>query len=297
MPVVTKKGICIVNSTHLYGGISNLYQRMKEELSELGVSLELRSANEAKIRIEENGAVSTALGEADFVLYLDKDKYASYALERAGYHLFNSSRSIALCDDKMLTYIALSNQDIKMPKTISPSLDYKGNPMDEKSLAAIATELGYPLVAKTNYGSLGNGVYLVKNHAELQDFECKFHAIPRLYQEFISSSCGVDYRVIVIGGRFCVGMKRINEDDFRSNVARGGKGKRVEIPKPFIDMAEKAAKLLKLDYCGVDLLIGEHGEPVLCEVNSNAFIKGIEEVTGYNVAKDYSAHIAKTLGL
>ena len=92
-------------------------------------------------------------------------------------------------------------------------------------------------------------------------------------------------------------MKRVNEDDFRSNVARGGKGEKVEIPKTFIDMAEKAAKLLELDYCGVDLLIGEQGEPVLCEVNSNAFIKGIEEVTGYNVAKDYSAHIAKTLGL
>lgn len=270
---------------------------MKEELSNFGISLELVSASDAKIRIEENGAVSTALGQADLVLYLDKDKYASYALERAGYRLFNSSRSIALCDDKMLTYIALSNHGIKMPRTISPALDYKGNPMNEEKLASIAVELGYPLVAKTNYGSLGNGVYLIKNYAELQDFESKFHAIPRLYQEFISSSFGVDYRVIVIGGKFCVGMKRVNEDDFRSNVARGGKGEMVDIPKLFIAMAEKAARLLQLDYCGVDLLIGKDGEPVLCEVNSNAFIKGIEEVTGYNVAKDYSAHIAKAIGL
>lgn len=291
------KGICIVNSTHLYGGIANLYQRMKDELSAFGVDLGLSSADEAKVRIESDGAVSTSLGQAAFVLYLDKDKYTSYALERAGYRLFNSSRAIALCDDKMLTYVALSNHGTRMPRTISPTLDYKGNPLKSEALDSIGEELGYPLVAKTNYGSLGNGVYLIKDRIELQDFESKFHAIPRLYQEFISSSCGVDYRVIVIGGRFCVGMKRVNEDDFRSNVARGGKGERVEIPKPFIDMAEKAARLLQLDYCGVDLLIGKDGEPVLCEVNSNAFIKGIEEVTGYNVAKDYSAHIAKTLGL
>lgn len=270
---------------------------MKDELSAFGVDLGLSSADEAKVRIESDGAVSTSLGQAAFVLYLDKDKYASYALERAGYRLFNSSRAIALCDDKMLTYVALSNHGIRMPRTISPTLDYKGNPLKSEALDSIGEELGYPLVAKTNYGSLGNGVYLIKDRIELQDFESKFHAMPRLYQQFISSSCGVDYRIIVIGGRFCVGMKRVNEDDFRSNVARGGKGERVEIPKPFIDMAEKAAKLLELDYCGVDLLIGKDGEPVLCEVNSNAFIKGIEEVTGYNVAKDYSAHIAKTLGL
>ena len=295
--MASAKGICIVNSTHLYGGISNLYQRMKYELSAFGVDLGLSSADEAKVRIESDGAVSTSLGQAPFVLYLDKDKYASYALERAGYRLFNSSRAIALCDDKMLTYVALSNHGIRMPRTISPTLDYKGNPMKSEALDSIGEELGYPLVAKTNYGSLGNGVYLIKDRIELQDFESKFHAIPRLYQQFISSSCGVDYRIIVIGGKFCAGMKRVNEADFRSNVARGGRGEKAEIPDSFISMAEKASGLLGLDYCGVDILIGEDGGPVLCEVNSNAFIKGIEEVTGHNVAKDYSAHIVKALGL
>lgn len=295
--MASAKGICIVNSTHLYGGIANLYQRMKDELSAFGVDLGLSSANEAKVRIESDGAVSTGLGQAAFVLYLDKDKYASYALERAGYRLFNSSRAIALCDDKMLTYVALSNHGIRMPRTISPTLDYKGNPMKSEALDSIGEELGYPLVAKTNYGSLGNGVYLIKDRIELQDFESKFHAMPRLYQQFISSSCGVDYRIIVIGGKFCAGMKRVNEADFRSNVARGGRGEKAEIPDSFISMAEKASGLLGLDYSGVDILIGEDGGPVLCEVNSNAFIKGIEEVTGHNVAKDYSAHIVKALGL
>ena len=42
---------------------------------------------------------------------------------------------------------------------------------------------------------------------------------------------------------------------------------------------------------GVDLLIGKNGEPVLCEVNSNAFFHLAEEVTGVNVAKSYVEHI------
>ena len=33
--------------------------------------------------------------------------------------------------------------------------------------------------------------------------------------------------------------------------------------------------------------MGEHGEPIFCEANSNAFMKGIESVTGINVAERY----------
>jgi gamma-F420-2:alpha-L-glutamate ligase len=60
-------------------------------------------------------------------------------------------------------------------------------------------------------------------------------------------------------------------------------------------MAEKAASILGLDYCGVDVLIGPKGEPILCEVNSNAFIEGIEKVTGVNVASAYAHHIEKSI--
>ena len=59
--------------------------------------------------------------------------------------------------------------------------------------------------------------------------------------------------------------------------------------------AEKAAQVLKLDYCGVDLLYGEDG-PVLCEVNSNAFFEGLEAATGVNVAKLYAEYIVGTMG-
>ena len=117
-----------------------------------------------------------------------------------------------------------------------------------------------------------------------------------MYQEFISSSFGFDYRLILIGGKFVAGMRRHNENgDFRSNIAQGGKGEKMEIPLPYIRLAEKAAQILKLDYCGVDLLKGKDGEPILCEVNSNAFLKGIEEVTGINIAYLYARYIVDSL--
>jgi glutathione synthase/RimK-type ligase-like ATP-grasp enzyme len=107
----------------------------------------------------------------------------------------------------------------------------------------------------------------------------------------------MDYRIIIVGGKAIAGMKRVNhQGDFRSNVALGGTGEKVEIPAKFISIAEKAASILALDYCGVDVLIGPNDdEPILCEVNSNAFIEGIERVTGVNVAKAYALHIQKEL--
>ena len=86
-------------------------------------------------------------------------------------------------------------------------------------------------------------------------------------------------------------MQRKSETDFRSNVELGGEGKIVDVPKEFIEVAENTAKVLNLDYCGIDLLYGKDCEPIVCEVNSNAFFGGIERVTGKNVAKAYAEYL------
>ena len=96
--------------------------------------------------------------------------------------------------------------------------------------------------------------------------------------------------MIVIGGKAVVGMLRKSKGDFRSNIELGGVGEKIQLPKAVIDLAEKVAKLLDLDYCGVDVLIGEDGY-YICEVNSNAFFGGIENVTGVNVARAYAKYV------
>lgn len=212
-------------------------------------------------------------------------------LEDAGLRLFNKADAIRLCDDKMLTYLSLSDKGIKMPKTISGPLRYSKKDSDV-FLKRIAASFSFPIVVKENYGSLGRNVYLVQNKTELEELENRLSYSPRLYQELVASSFGVDNRIIVIGGRAIAWMKRKSDNgDFRSNIALGGHGEGVNLPQNYIMMAENCAKILGLDYAGIDILNGPDGEPILCEVNSNAFIKGIEEVTGINVAKAYADYI------
>ena len=82
--------------------------------------------------------------------------------------------------------------------------------------------------------------------------------------------------------------------EFRSNIELGGVGKRIELSPDYIEISEKAAKILRLDYCGVDLLQTKDG-PIVCEVNSNAFFEGLEQTTGVNVAKAYAQHVYQTI--
>ncbi len=285
-----QKATAIVNGYVFLEGLRNFYERMKEELVKFDIDLELKTTTDLISYIESDGSIVVKENLGAFVLFLDKDKYLSELLDKAGYRLFNPYEAIRLCDDKMLTYITLSNSGIKMPKTIGSPLNYF-NSDDSKFMKVIEGSFSYPLIAKRSYGSMGAGVFLISNHEELVSFMKENGGIPTLFQEFIKSSKGVDYRVIVIGGKAIGAMKRMNPNDFRSNIALGGTAEVAKLSDRYLKTAEKAASILNLDYCGVDLLIGPNDEPVLCEVNSNAFIKGFEHYTGINVAKRYAEYI------
>lgn len=56
-------------------------------------------------------------------------------------------------------------------------------------------------------------------------------------------------------------------------------------------MAEKVSKAISLDYAGIDIMFGPNYEPILTEVNSNAFFTEIEKVSGVNITKLLVEHI------
>ena len=290
---MSKRGAFLINGYTLYPGHEHFLKRMKEELANLGVKMDVITSTEAYAHIASSGDKVNVFPDVDFIIVLDKDKYILKSLEAMGLRLFNSSFATELCDDKMLTYLTLSNLGIKMPETISSPLNYSR--ADETAfLNTVEGTLGYPLVCKTNFGSMGTGVFLLQNKEELHQKALELRDMSHLYQKFIASSFGIDYRLIVIGGKVLTGYRRHGgENEFRSNIGLGGHGEAVTLTNEQIAIAEKAALELGLDYCGIDLLEGENGEPILCEVNSNAFFAGAEKTTGVNIAKAYAAYIVK----
>ena len=289
------KGVILTNAYKDIPQTRSQCVRIKEELEKLHVSIDIMRNDFFAANITSGGEIASKLSGYDFCIYLDKDKYISYMLEKAGIRLFNSARAIELCDDKMTTALALSNSGIPMPKTLPGLLCYdEGAPLNEQALRNVEEELGYPVIVKSSFGSMGTGVFKAENFEELKGAASALKMQPHLFQQYIAESAGRDIRVIVIGGKAVAAMERISGGDFRSNIAIGGRGLKIDMPVQVKEMAEKAAALLNLDYCGADILFGKEGF-YLCEVNSNAFFDGIEAATGVNIAKLYANHIAKTM--
>lgn len=286
-----KHSLILVNAySNLAHGL-NQSARLKEELEKLGVSTDIKRNDYFACSINDEGNTVSKAKDYDFCIYLDKDKYISDMLEREGLRLFNSSKSIMICDDKMMTFEELSNKGIPMPYTLPGLLCYdEDKEINEEALNEVEKTLSYPLIIKESYGSLGKGVYKANNRKELETIARKLQCKPHLYQRFVKSSEGRDIRVIVIGGKYLTSMVRESSTDFRSNLELGGHGTRYNAPKELIELCEKVANILGLDYCGIDVLFGENGY-LICEVNSNAFFGGIESVTDVNVAKAYAEYI------
>ena len=270
-------------------------KRFFEEAKDLDIDLKVY-VNDGSLAYFKDGQIYTKL-QGDFVIYLDKDIYLAKILEAKGFKVFNNSNFIRACDDKLLTYISLLGHDIEMPKTMSSPLIYDDQ-LEEKHflfLKEVEKEIGYPLVFKKAFGSLGEGVFIAHNYDELKDLYSKYFKVPILFQSYIKTSYGKSVRVLVIDGKIFGAFERINNLDFRSNFKSGAYSRPYELSKKYRDFAEKIIDIMHIDYAGIDLLHGEDDEPVLCEINSNAFFEEFEKVTGKNVAREYLKMIKRKM--
>ena len=290
-----KRAVIIINAYSALPTGLNQAERLKSEFERLGVSADIRR-NGFFASLDDGGKLVNTLCGYDFCVYLDKDKYASAILEMSGLRLFNSHAAVRVCDDKAETHLALSGRGIPMPQTVPGTLCYDPQAkIKEKDIFFLEKTFGYPIVVKESYGSLGKGVYKADNRTELEVLCEKLKCTPHLFQRFISSSAGKDIRVIAIGGKAVAAMERKSDTDFRSNLELGGTAKSIKISDSLRNICELTSKTLKLDYCGIDVLHGENGGYLVCEVNSNAFFGGIERVTGMNIARLYAEYICKQI--
>ena len=229
-------------------------------------------------------------------MFWDKDILLAQHLENLGLKVYNSSMAIELCDDKAKTALALENNNINMPKTIIAPFSFKNynffDNVDFSFIDRVIKSLGLPLIIKEGKGSFGEQVYLCHDKEEIYNILSKITEKSVIFQEFIDSSYGFDTRLLICGGEFVGAVKRISQNnDFRSNVLQGGIMEPFSPNPEFIDMAIRVSKILKLDFCGVDLMFSKENKPIFCEVNSNVHFKTFYKTTNINFASFIAKHI------
>lgn len=224
------------------------------------------------------------LQAGDYALFWDKDVRLARALEGMGVRLYNTAAAVAVCDDKAATHLELARRGVPMPRTLVAPMTYVN--MDAQGDAFLrrgAETLGFPLVVKECFGSLGGQVYLARDRGQLCRLADTMGPKPFLLQQFVAASAGEDKRLYVVGGRVAAAMRRRSEMDFRANIGGGGRGEACSPTAEEERLALECAAILGAEIAGVDLLQSETG-PLVCEVNSNAHFAALTACTGVDVA-------------
>ncbi|UOQ48898.1 RimK family alpha-L-glutamate ligase [Gracilibacillus caseinilyticus] len=291
-----KKGWIIYNGNLYTTKFSEQVEWLKRTATAYNFDMEAIPNNQLLVTVENGQSkLLTEKTLPDFVFFWDKDLVLARQLEQLGVRLFNSARTIEISDDKALTTTALADHGIAMPKTImAPKVFLQLE--DDRHLQQVINSLGFPMILKECFGSFGEQVYFVEDEQSLRQKARELANKPFLFQEYLQSSYGRDIRLHVVGDKVVASMLRKAENDFRANVTAGGKMYPYEPTSLEKELAVTCSQLIGADFAGVDILFGEHDEPVICEINSNAHFKNIFDCTGIDITMDMMSYIKEQIG-
>jgi len=206
---------------------------------------------------------------------------ARYAIlkqvETLGIPMVNEVDPLFLARNKYLTLLIARMTGISVPDTLLT-----------ESLAAgyrIAKEWN-DIVLKPIAGSRGVGSIRF-NDPDMAFFAMKklrMFSQPLMIQRYIDKP-NRDLRIFVIGDQVVASMYRYAPpNSWKTNIAQGGRGVACNPDDQVKEIAIKIAKILNLDYAGIDIVESERG-PLLLEVNASADFEELMKVTGVNIPR------------
>lgn len=204
-----------------------------------------------------------------------------HALQKLGILVYNDGRAIERTVDKAMTSWLLHAAGIPTPATwVCESRQQAQQILQRETMA------GHALVMKPLFGSQGVGVRRLQAGDRLP-VPMEQHVDGLYYlQRYIDSGEGAwrDYRVFVIGGRVIAAMSR-HGNSWINNVAMGARCEPLPLDDEVIRLALAAAQATDIAYCGIDIIRDGQGRLYVLEVNSIPAWKGLQAVSGIDIAQ------------
>ena len=175
-------------------------------------------------------------------IYYPTDFYADL-FDAMGKETFPSYHTYKCVQDKIKQTALFELLDIPHP----PTRVFYG----KRQKKSITRWFEFPFVGKVPRGSaMGRGVYLIQNENDLQQYLEDVQ--PAYIQTYLPHDR--DLRVVVIGDRVVHAYWRVNPpDDFRSNVAVGGRICLEAVPEEACELALRTARSCGWNDVGIDL--------------------------------------------
>ena len=215
--------------------------------------------------------------EAELIRRADKIYYPTsfYAdlFDALGKKTFPSYHTYKCVQDKIKQTALLDLLDLPHPRT---RVFY-----GDRQKQSISNHFTFPFIGKIPRGSaLGRGVYLIRNEKELR---CYLDQVsPAYIQEHLPIDR--DMRVVVIGRRVIHAYWRIApENEYRSNLAVGGKISLAPVPEKARNLALQVARACCWDDVGIDIC-ENNGQFYILEANMKYGREGFRQA-GLDYAK------------
>jgi len=197
-------------------------------------------------------------------------------LGQSGQRVINPARALEAAVDKYLATAKLRNAGLDVPSTIACQTA-------DDAMTAFG-QLGEDVVLKPLFGGEGRGITRLQDEAlALRAFKMLEQLGAVIYlQEFVPHN-GYDIRLFVCDDRV-LGMRRRNENDWRTNVSRGAVAEPLELTSELGELAVRAAAAVGAPLAGVDLLPARDGRLLALEVNAVPGWKALARTVHCDVA-------------
>jgi ribosomal protein S6--L-glutamate ligase len=208
-------------------------------------------------------------------------------MREQGVPVVNAAAALVTAEDKVRCSWLLHRAGVPTPPAVAVQS------LDEARGALV--ELGVA-VAKPPYGSLGIGVVKVsrweRGAAAALRRILGAHGLAYLQKLVPSRRAREDLRLFVVGDRVAGAVaRRAPAGDFRTNARWGGRARALRPDAALERLAVRAARVIGLEYAGVDVMVGRDG-PTVLEVNGAPCWRSILEATGRDMAEEIVAHAA-----
>jgi tetrahydromethanopterin:alpha-L-glutamate ligase len=270
-------------------------RRLGGAFEALGASAHVASLRACAFILGDNGpgisvpGFDGALPDAALVRSIAKGSFEQvtlrlgvlHALTAMGVPVVNDARAIERCVDKSMTSFLLHRAGIPTPPTLASE--------DDAQAEHWRRQASGEHVAKPLFGSQGRGLLRLRASDPLPPAEN--YAGVRYLQPFLGrDSDWRDFRVMVIGGEPIAAMLRHGRS-WITNVHQGARCEKVPAAGRVAELAAAAADAVGAAYAGVDLIEDKDGALFVLEVNSMPAWKGLQSVSGADLARLLAQHV------
>ena len=208
--------------------------------------------------------------------------------EAAGIKCVNTFNVATICGDKLLTSVALAENNVPQPEVRVAFTE-------ESALKAIE-EMGYPVVLKPAVGSWGRLLSKINDRdaaeaiLEHKTVLGSYHHSIFYIQKYVEKS-GRDIRSFVVGDK-CIAAIYRTSPHWITNTARGGLATNCPVTPELSELSLKAAKAVGGGIVAIDVFETKQGLMVN-EVNYTMEYKNSITTTGVNIPKHMAEYVVK----